>query len=167
MSIAGAVATTYLPTPKDVKEQLAGLLGRDVSLSPTTPMSPGSAEAKTVAVYVDDRLGVRAVIACDLAFSAYAGAAIGLVPPSGAAAAIEAKALDETLSENLYEVLNVMAAVFNAEGAVHVKLRDVHPSGTRIPPAVHIRLVPLGRREDFTVDIAGYGTGLFSVVVCA
>jgi hypothetical protein len=160
-------ATTHVPTPKDVKEQLSGLLGREVSLSPTTPMSPGSTSSKTVAVYVDDRLTVRAVIACDLPFSAYAGAAIGLVPPTGAEAAIEAGTLDETLSENLYEVLNVMAAAFNAEGAVHVKLLDVHPAGGRIPAAVHIRLVPLGRREDFTVDIAGYGTGRFSVVVCS
>lgn len=159
-------AATYLPTPKEIKDLLGGLLGREVTLTPTTPMAPGSGSPKSVAVYVDQQLVVRAIVACDLELSAYAGAALGLVPPAGAAEAVEAGGLDPTLSENLYEVLNVVSAVFNAPGAVHVRLLDLHPAGSPIPPAVHVRLVPLGRREDLEVTVAGYGTGRLSVVVC-
>ncbi|NHA00575.1 hypothetical protein G5V59_12575 [Nocardioides sp. W3-2-3] len=64
---------------------------------------------------------MRALIACDLTFSAHAGAAIGLVPVGGAEAAIEDGKLTDTLAENLYEVLNIAASMFNVVGADHLK----------------------------------------------
>lgn len=156
---------THLPQPKQLKDLLADLLGRDVTLSPTTPYAPGVDEATSIALYVDDHLNVVAVIACDLSFSAHAGAAIGLVPPGGAEAAVEDGKLTDTLAENLYEVLNIGASVFNVEGADHVKLHALHPAGMPTDPMLRLRVLTLGRREDLTVDIAGYGAGRLSVVL--
>jgi hypothetical protein len=156
---------TYLPAPKEVRDLLADLLGKDVTLSPTSPLAPAAGRPVSVAVYVDDLLVVRAVIACDLAFSAYAGAAIALMPPTSAEAALEDGTLDETLRANLYEVLNIAASLFNVPDAPHVRLYDLHPAGGPVPPDVLAKTLTLGRREDLAVEIAGYGSGRLSVVL--
>ncbi len=155
----------HLPQPKQVRDLLADLLGRDVTLSPSAPYAPGPDTACSVAVYVDDSLRISALIACDLTVSAYAGAAIGLVPIADADAAIAEGRLTETLAENLYEVLNIAASMFNVEGADHLRLHVLHPAGPPLDPQMRISTLTLGRREDLTVEIAGYGTGVLSVVL--
>jgi hypothetical protein len=160
------ITETHLPSTKEVRDLFAGLLGREVTLATVGPLAPSTASPRTVGVYVDDHFGVRAIIACDLAFSAYAGAAIALVPAPTAEVAIEANALDQTLGENLYEVLNVAASLFNAPGATHVRLLELHAAGAAIPPQVQGLMLTLGRREDLELTIAGYGAGRLSVVIC-
>ncbi|GAA4810390.1 hypothetical protein ACFQ0K_15155 [Nocardioides caeni] len=155
----------HLPQPKQLRDLLADLLGREVTLSPAAPFAPGPDTPASVAVYVDDSLRISALIACDLTFSAHAGAAIGLVPVGGAEAAIEDGKLTDTLAENLYEVLNIAASVFNVPGADHLKLHALHPAGPPLDPMVRIQTLTLGRREDLTVDINGYGSGALSVVL--
>ena len=155
----------HLPQPKQLKDLLADLLGRDVTLTPGTPYAPRPDDAVTIATYVDDALNLVALVACDLPFSAYAGAAIGLVPPAGAQAAIDDGKLTDNLADNLYEVLNIGASVFNVPGADHVRLHAVHPAGPPPDPQLRIRTLTLGRREDLVVDIAGYGNGRLSVVL--
>jgi len=157
---------THLPSTKEIRDLFSGLLGRDVTLTTCAPLAPSKTSPRSVAVYVDDRQGLRAVIACDLDFSARAAAAIALVPGPTADAVIETNGLDDTLAENLYEVLNVAASLFNAPGAVHVRLIELHAAGRPVPPQVESRMLTLGRREDLEVTIPGYGTGRFSVVIC-
>jgi len=159
------MAETHLPTTKETRDLLSGLLGRDVTLVPCPPLAPRPGAPRTVATYVDDHFGLRAIIACDLEFSARAGAALALIPAPAAEAAIETKGLGDNLTENLYEVLNVAASLFNVPGAVHVRLLELHAAGTAIPPQVESRILTLGRREDLEVNITGYGPGRLSVVI--
>ena len=128
-------------------------------------MAPGPATPVTVAVYVDDRERRRAVISCDLELSARAGAAIGLVPSSGAERAIRSGVVDGALGENLHEVLDVAAALFNVDGAEPVRLHGLHPAGDDLPHDVRAQALTLGRRADVDLDIAGYGAGRLSVVL--
>jgi hypothetical protein len=158
---------SHLPRPKQIKDLFEGVLGRDVTLSPSAPFAPGPKTPASVAVYVDDALRITSLIACDIRVSAYAGAALGLVPPGGAEAAVEAEALTENLTENLYEVLNIAASMFNAPGADHLRLHQLHPAGLPLPPMVRAQSLTLGRREDVTLEIAGYGSGQLSVVMVA
>ncbi len=155
----------HLPGPKEIKDLLDGLLDKDVTLAPTSPLAPSPANPVSVAVYVDDSLQVRALIACDLALSAYAGAALGLVPPNVAAEEIASGTVSENLRENLYEVLNIAASLFNVPDAPHVRLHGLHPAGEPTPPAVLAQCLTLGRREDLAVAIGGYGSGQLSVVL--
>ena len=155
----------HLPQPKQLRDLFTELLGRDVLLEPAVPFAPGPDTPASVAVYVDDQLRIRALIACDLEFSAHAGAAIGLVPVTGAQAAIDDGKLTDILAENLYEVLNIAASTFNVLGADHLKLHALHPAGPPLDPQLRISTLTLGRREDLAVDIAGYGAGLLSVVL--
>ena len=155
----------HLPQPKQLRDLLADLLGRDVTLSPATPFAPAPDTAASIAVYVDDQLRISALILCDLAFSAHAGAAIGLIPVGGAQAAIDDGKITDAMSENLYEVLNIAASMFNVAGADHLRLHALHPAGPPLDPQLRISTLTLGRREDLTADIAGYGTGAVSVVL--
>ncbi|MFL6157596.1 MAG: hypothetical protein ACJ72D_15995 [Marmoricola sp.] len=161
------VQTSYLPSVKEIRDLLTDLLDREIQVSPTPPLAPTPNNPCTVAVYVDDTLQVTSVIAFDLALSAYAGAAIGLVPAAGAQAAVEERALDDTLRENVYEVLNIAASLFNSDGATHVRLYDAHHVGAPLPGDVLARALTLGRREDLAVDVGGYGSGRLSVVLVA
>lgn len=155
----------HLPQPKQLRDLLTELLDREVTLSPSGPFAPGPNAPTSVAVYVDDALRIAAVVAADLPFSAWAGAAIGLVPPGGATACVEDGKLTDVLAENLYEVLNIAASVFNMPGADHLKLHALHPAGPPLDPQIRLLTLTLGRREDLAVDVAGYGTGLLSVIL--
>jgi len=157
--------TVHLPQPKQLRDLLVDLLGREATLSPTPPFAPGPETPASVAVYVDDSLQIRAIIACDLAFSAHAGAALALVPVGVAQDAIADGKLPDTLAENLYEVLNIAASTFNIDGADHLKLHQLHPAGPPLDPMVRIQTLTLGRREDLQVELAGYGAGALSVVL--
>jgi hypothetical protein len=155
--------TTTLPSPKDVRDMLADLLFRDITVSPSAPVEPD--KPITIAVYVDDNLNTAAVALFDFALSAYAGAAIGLVPPGGAEAAIEDAELPTPVRQNLDEVLNVVSALFNTPGAPHLKLYATY-GPDEVPPAdisAHVRA--LGRRLDLAVTVAGYGEGKLSIVI--
>lgn len=161
------VQTSYLPSTKEIRDLLGELLDREITVAPSAPLAPTPNNPCTVAVYVDDTLQVTSVIAFDLAMSAHAGAAIGLVPVAGAEAAITERALTDTLRENLYEVLNIAASLFNHDGATHVRLYDVHHAGAPVPHDVLARALTLGRREDLSVEVGGYGSGRLSVVLVA
>ena len=159
-----AMLVAPIPDPKPVRDLLGDLLGRQVEVRPGEPLSPEDAELTTMAVYVDDTLTMRLVGVADLPFAAYAGAAIGLVPPGGAEIAIEERSMPASVQENFYEVLNICAALFNVDEAPHVKLHAVHFPGEQVPPQATTLACVLGRRLDLEVDIAGYGTGRLSFV---
>ena len=159
------ITSSYLPVPKEIRDLLGGLLDRAITLTPGAPLAPTPKNPCTIAVYVDDRLQVTSLIGFDLPLSAYAAAAIGLVPAAGAEAAVTEGVLDDTLRGNLYEVLNIAASLFNIDGATHVRLYDVHHVGVAVPPDILGRALTLGRREDLSVDVQGYGSGRLSVVM--
>lgn len=156
---------TYLPATKEIRDLLGDLLDKGVDVRPGPPFAITDRNPASVAVYVDDSLLIRAVICFDLALSAYAGAALALVPATLAEQAVEERNLPAQITETLHEVLNIAAALFNADGAPHMKLHAMHPVGTPMPPDIRARSQVLGRRIDLWVDVAGYGTGRLAVVL--
>ena len=152
-----------LPPRQAVRNVVEGLVGRDVELGDGDPV-PASGTAVT-AVYVTDRLAVSALVVIDLAGAARLGGALGMVPKGGVDDAIDGRSLPDTLKDNLHEVLNVLASVFNVPDAPHVRLYQMFGPGETPPSDVQALGAVLGTREDVTMDIAGYGRGNLSVVV--
>ena len=165
MSTTTPAAATHLPAPMQVRELLEGLLDKEITVRPGPPYAVSDFHPASIGVYADDSLIVRAVVVFDLPLSAYAGAALALVPPTGAAAAIEERKLGPALAETLHEVFNIAASLFNTPGSPHVKLYAVHTVGEPTPPDVKARTQVLGRRLDLHAEVAGYGKGRFSVVL--
>lgn len=94
-----------LPAPLQVRETLSDLLGREVTVALEDP--PAGESIPVVAVFVHDSLALAGLIGFDLPLAANIAAAIGLVPPGGAEAAVEDGELSSMLGDNLTEVCNV------------------------------------------------------------
>lgn len=157
---------TPLPSAKDVRELIEGLVGRDVDVTTGGDMiDPTAGDGALVGVYVDRRLTLTALVLLDVPLAAYVGAALGLVPAAQAAAAAEAGDLSDNLVENAGEVLNVMASLFNAEDAPHVRLDTIYRPLQPLPADVATWVLAYVRRTDLDMEIAGYGKGRFSLLV--
>ncbi len=153
-----------LPSNLAIRNLLEDLLGREVEVSPGTPCPVGGKPGAAVGLYVDDRLRSAAVAVFDFALAAHAGAAIGLLPPGASEAAIEDGELSEALRVNANEVLNIMASLFNVEGAPHLKLHAAYAPGEVLRPDVTQWATSTGSRLDLDVKVARYGRGRLSIV---
>ncbi|GAA3397732.1 hypothetical protein [Cryptosporangium minutisporangium] len=154
-------ATTQLPSPKDVRDMLEELLGKDVTVGDGSPAAAADLNKAVVAIYVDDANQIAGVAGMDLPLAAWIGAAIGLIPKGGAEACVEDGELSKMVGENVREVCNIMAALLNREGTPHLRLEkeSVYLPGETAPQEAQARLVALGARLDLAVSVAGYGAG--------
>lgn len=158
---------TPVPPAKAVRDVLAEALSREVDVSPGVPVVPRPGAPASIAVFTDRFLAVRAVVVLDLRLSAYVGAALGLVPVTGAEEAVTAGELPEALAENVHEVLDMVARVFAGEDAPPLTLYQVVGLGELPPSDISVLCRTLGRRLDLAVDVHGYGAGALSVILPA
>lgn len=152
-----------MPNRHSVRNTIQDLIGRDVDLSDGLP--PEAKSTNVVAVYVTDKLATSAIAIVDLECAARLGGSLGMVPRMIVDEAIKARDLPTTLEENCYEVLNVLAAVFNLPTAPHVRLYQMYGPNASLPPDIAALGAVLGSRMDVELKIAGYGTGLMSIVI--
>lgn len=153
-------ARLALPAPSAVARVLRDLFGKAVGPKKGAPM-PASVQACT-GTYVDDSGAVVAVCICDLALSASMGAALALIPVTVAADAASKGSFPDEIFDNLREVLNILAGIF--EGT-HVRLRDSSPPSTALPPAVGNVLIQPRMRLDLELTLAGYAGGRLSLLL--
>ena len=159
------MSTVLLPAAKDVRDMLAGLVGRNVTVSPGAPVTPAPDRPVSVAVYVAPDMSVNALCLMDLAASAYSGGALALLPPGGCQDAVEEDGeLSAMLVEALHEVVNVLSALFNTPGAPHSKLHKLYAPGDDVPGDLAGMLAGFNR-IDLDVDVQGYGKGSLSLVL--
>jgi hypothetical protein len=147
--------------PMPVRVMLGDLVGREVDVSPGDRVT-GTA---CVAVYVNDRTQLASLALLDLPLAAYLGGALALLPAGGVADMVEDKDLSTLVLENVHEIVNVLAGIFNAEGERHVKLFRVYPPGEPLPQDVRDAAATYGDRLDLEVRVGGYGKGALSLVV--
>jgi hypothetical protein len=162
MSVA---TTSVLPPTKALRDLLLDLMQKGIDIKPGKPWAVTPEKPGAVALYVDDHTKLKALVFCDLDLAAHLGACIGLVPAGGAKACIEDGALSETISDNLYEVFNIVSALFNVPDHPHLKLYGVHDPGEALPADVAAHCKAMGMRDDVVVSIAGYGSGTLSIVL--
>ena len=157
--------TMLLPAAKDVRDMLAGLLGKPVTVNPGCPVTPAPDKPVSVAVYVDPHLAINALCVMDLAVSAYTGGALALLPCGGCQDAVEEDGeLTGLMVEALHEVVNVLSALFNVPGAPHSKLYKLYAPGEVLPDDVAGMLAHFNR-IDLLVEVPGYGKGGLSLVL--
>jgi hypothetical protein len=156
--------TVSLPAAKDVRDLLAGLLGKPVSVSPGAPVTPTPDEPVSVAVYVDPGMAINALCVMDLAASAYTGGALALLPPGGCQDAVADGELTALQLEALHEVVNVLSALLNIPGAPHSKLHRLYAPGEDLPGDVAGMLANFNR-IDLALEVPGYGRGALSFVL--
>lgn len=158
---------TELPTAKEVRELIMGVVGRDVDLTiegaALTSASPGGV---IVGEYVSEEMGSNALIALDLPLAAYLGAALALIPAGGAEASLEDGYLSDSLLDNTYEVLNIAASLFNKEGAPHLRIGPLYDTTRALmPKEIDSWLSGYVPRLDAVVNVHGYGQGCIAVLL--
>jgi hypothetical protein len=159
------MSTVLLPAAKDVRDMLAGLVGKEVSVSPGVPVTPEPNRPVTVAIYTAPDMSVNALCLMDLGASAYTAAALALLPPGGAQDAVEEdKELSPMLLEALHEVVNVLSALFNTPGAPHSKLNKLVADGDEVPGDI-VGMLAGFNRLDLAIEVPGYGKGAISLVL--
>lgn len=156
------LASAVLPAPKDVRDLLEGLLGRDVTVAPADPVSLNDGAA--LAVYVDPQLSTTAVCLVDVPLAAWFAGALALLPKGGLEDAVEDNELSDLHLEVLYEVVNVAAAMLNGGGVTHSRLHKLYAPGEAVPADLG-GLAAGFHRIDLDVEVAGYGSGGLSIVV--
>ncbi len=157
--------TIPLPAAKDVRDMLTGLVGKPVNVTPGSPVTPTPDRPVAVAVYVDPGMDVNALCVMDLGASAYTGGALALLPPGGCQDAVEEDGeLTSMQVEALHEVVNVLAALLNTQGAPHSKLHKLYAPGEELPGDLAGMLAAFNR-VDLTIEIPTYGKGALSLVL--
>jgi hypothetical protein len=160
-----AAGTVPLPAAKDVRDMLTGLVGKPVNVVPGAPVTPAPDRPVAVAVYVDPHMNVNALCLMDLGAAAYTGSALALLPPGGARDAVEEDGeLSGMQVEALHEVVNVLSALFNVEGAPHSKLHKLYAPGEELPGDLAGMLAAFNR-VDLGIEVPTYGKGALSLVL--
>jgi hypothetical protein len=158
------VSTVLLPAPKDVRDMLAGLVGRNVTVSPGAPVTPTPNRPVAVAVYVAPDMSVNALCLLDLVAAAYTAGGLALLPPGGCQDSVEEGELSALQLEALHEVVNVLSALYNVAGAPHSRLHKLYAPGEEVAGDLAGMLAGYNR-IDLDVEIQGYGKGSLSLVI--
>ena len=155
------------PFPKAamIQQIITDLLGREVTVARGTPQVIERDTPVTVADYVSDGDELGAVVISDLFLSNALGAALTMVPVASVETAVQKWQLDPSNIENLSEIVNIMARVFNHDDFSHVRWRETHLQPGDLPDATKAMMKSPRARRDFDVTIEEYGTGKMAVLV--
>ena len=153
------------PKPDAVKQILSDLLGREITITKTAQPALDGDTVAVVSDYRDTEGGPAAVCITDLRLSNALGAALTMVPASSVEAAVQKAQIDEANLENLSEVVNVMARLFNHDDCAHVRwLKAVAVPGDIADEISQLIAKPSARR-DYLVEVEEYGAGTLSLLV--
>ncbi len=157
-----------LPVAKAVRDLLIATIGREVTFTvdgeQLTSDVPGGV---IVAEYVTDLGRAAALIAVDMSLAAHLGAALALVPPAVSVEAARDGYLSDDLLDNLYEVLNIAASLFNVGDAPHVRLIEAlyDTASAPLPGSIDRWLRGFVPRMDAACEVHGYGSGRLSLLL--
>lgn len=143
--------------PEVTANLLGGLVGRSVTAKRSA--APPTAPWFAVAEYRNDRDEVIGFLVCDADGACSLAAALSMVPAPMAATAAKTKVLSEMLTENLREVFNVAARLFQSTDGERIVLSTVHLPPARIPTATEALIKRPKSRSDFALNVTGYAAG--------
>lgn len=166
---APAAPTDRRPAKVPDDGAIAGLIGelldRKVAVSRNFGDYEVPAQAR-LATFADDDGHLAAVAAADLGFVAHTGASLALIPVATSELAVSEGEVPAALEENFYEVVNIMASLFNVDPSSHVKLTATHALGAPgVPPEASTALSTDTKPHWFDVSIDGYGEGTLAFFV--
>ncbi|WP_127131017.1 hypothetical protein [Georgenia sp. SYP-B2076] len=125
-----------------------------------------TAGSTVIGVYTDDEYRTAAIVAMEAPLAARIAAAFALIAPRRIEERIAGGALWVDQFEDVSEVLNILAAMLNADGAPHVRLSTVYDALRTFPPMdVVAWLSSYLPRVDVDVTVKGYGSGTMTVIV--
>lgn len=153
------------PIQEDVRDLLGDLLGRGVAVDKTSKLEMEDDACGLVGVYATDAGELAALAIIDGPLGARAGAALSMVPQNVADESIKKNELTDTLVENVREIVNIFARFLNSSKTPHVRLVNTVLLPNTLEDKVRALFLAPEFRRDFAVQIEGYGSGRFSILV--
>ncbi|MBM3775478.1 MAG: hypothetical protein FJW37_09985 [Acidobacteria bacterium] len=150
-----------LPAPDSAQSTLSEILDLEVKVRKPPPVKYAPKDVYYAGVYKDEDGADVAVCVFDLALAAGAGAALIRFPEVVAKESVKAGKLDESVLENLHEILNICSRFFQIPGS-RVQLSSVRASFEEMPRGVP-ELIASPARLDLEVAVRGYGSGKMSL----
>jgi len=155
------------PAEEKISELLEMLLGKKIGCKPGRSLSPMARDIGAQGVYVFDDGEIAALVLTDMGFSGTTGAALSMLNSSVAEQAMRSGELNDTLQENIREVLNIAASWFNGPYRPHVKFREQTVAPAPLPDDAEGVLFDYERRLDIKIEVKGYPTGTISLLEAA
>lgn len=153
-----------VPIAKDVRDLLAELLDRPVTVSAGRRVYPTRDAPVSLATYVDPGGTLTGLCLMDVPLSAYAAGALSLMPASGMVAeAVREQEFSPPLVEALHELANILSKVLNPPRSRRARLQKLYPPGAHVAEELLVSASGF-ERLDLAVDIPGYGKGAMSLV---
>lgn len=156
---------TPLPAPLQLRDVLTDTLSRDVELVPAgNPLR--TAGSTLIGTYADDDRRTVAIVAMEAPLAARVAGALALVTPQLIEERLVSGGLWGQQFDDICEVFNILAVLFNTDGAPHVRLSTVYETLRTFPPMDVVAWLAGDRpRVDVDVTVKGYGGGTVAVVV--
>ena len=153
------------PKPEAISQIISDLLGRDVTVTKGSTLVLERDTPAVVSDYVNDKGEIAAICITDLRLSNALGAALTMVPPSAVETAVQKWQIEEANLENLAEIVNIMARLFNHDDCTHLRWMKTHAVPSKLPDETAELLNKPHARRDYDVAVEEYGTGTLAVLV--
>ncbi len=154
-----------LPNAAALTKTVEMLFGDGVKVAPGKPLDVKPGSGNLIAIYVDDADKPVAAVLCDIPFAANAGCALSMLPAGAAKDAIKTKKLEQTMLDNLYEVMNIVSTMLMDEHTPHLKLGALYPDLGKLPADAKAMLGAAAKNHaDFMITVPRYGTGGLSLL---
>jgi hypothetical protein len=148
--------------PSKIASLLRELLGRPVDFDTASAPDFNDHAPRWAAAYGTAEGGLMVVCVCDLAFAAFAGAALSMIPAPIAKEGIRTRQLEPAILDNLHEIFNIFGQLFRGRMMDTVTLREVSPV-PELSPLARALLAKRARQLDLEFSIDGYGDGKLSL----
>jgi len=154
-----SLGSPSLPTSDAVVRTLRDLFGQGIQAKKGA--APPAAAKVFIGLYADNEGEIAVACICDVPLAATFGAALAMIPAPVAAEAVRLGKLSADMTDNLREVLNIMASQF---GAIHVRMTSLVAPGEKLAPQVSALIAKPATRLDLEIAVAGYVGGRLALL---
>ncbi|MCP4676468.1 MAG: hypothetical protein GY854_13330 [Deltaproteobacteria bacterium] len=150
------------PQANDVSEMLTSLVGEDVPVKKVdTPLTEGDYAVLGDFISDDDKPLVLCVM--DFAAMNWLGAALPMIPKATVEDDVRARKFSDEVKENIGEIFNISASMFNKPDSIHHRFRTLHlPQAEELAGEIKELVDQPANRIDFEIEVPEYGTGRVS-----
>lgn len=153
-----------LPTAERISTLLGSLLSRSVTVEKESAVLVPNGKA-IAALYTCHEGAFRAAFLSDLDLAINAGSALSLFPPAIVAKNLKRGELTEESFDNFKEILNVCTRLVRESMSLHLSLSGVFLPTEPLPNDAASRFPLATARQDFIIQVEGYGSGKMAVLV--
>jgi hypothetical protein len=163
---AGPSFTPVPPKATEIAELFTNLVGDAVAVDVLKGNPPGGETFAAVGNFVTDDNHTVAICALDIKLANWSAAALAMIPKDVAKMDIDNVRLSDESRDNVQEILNISASVFNKPGMPHLRFgKLVIAMDNGLPSEYDAIIGSPTERRDFTVKIPNYGEGIMSCLL--